>query len=139
MTNSIRYAFYTKTGDLPVMRDSVLIKGGAGLPSITSGFGETSKDVDGVPMWTPDGVITPLSDERYETLKEHPLFKGHIEKGLIKVINKDITGNHREVQKQVATMEKRDGFAQLTPATVGQHTKVKISKDAIDADVQFRM
>ncbi len=139
MTNAVSYAFFNDVGGLPVIRDKVTIKGGAGLPSLTAGFGEVSKDDEGSPMWTPDGVVTPLSDERYDLVKDHPLFKKHIDKGVLKVINHDITGNHKEVQKQTRSMEKKDGFAQLNPATIGQHCKVKISKDSIDSDAQFRV
>lgn len=138
MTNSIAYAFWTKTGDVPTIRQKITIKGGAGLPSTRSGFGEMSKDGEGIPMWTADGIVTPISDEQWEALKDHKIFMKHQAQGLVKVINKDITGNHREVQKQISTMTKRDGFAQLTKETIGAHTKVKISQDSIDADVQFR-
>lgn len=139
MTNSVSYAFWGQVGDLPVMRQKILVKGGAGLPSINSGFGEVSKDTDGIPMWTADGIITPISDKDYEILKDHPLFKKHIESGCIKVLDRDITGNHREVKRQAGSMEKRDSFAQLTPATLKEHTKVKISNREIEADTQFRM
>ena len=60
MTNSVSYAIWGNVGDLPVMRQKVTIKGGAGLPSISSGFGEVSKDGEGSPLWTADGVITPI-------------------------------------------------------------------------------
>lgn len=139
MTNSVSYAFYQNVGDLPVMRDKVTIKGGAGLPSLKSGFGEMARDGEGLPIWTAAGMVTPLSDERFDVLKEHPLFKKHVDGGFLKVLSKDITGNHKEVERQVATMEKSDGFAQLTKDTIGAHTKVKVSTDSIDNDIQFRV
>jgi hypothetical protein len=71
MTDSISYAFYNDVDGLPVMRDKVTIKGGTGLPSHTSGFGEVSNDGEGKPMWTPDGVVTPISDERYDQARHH--------------------------------------------------------------------
>jgi hypothetical protein len=138
MTNSISYAFWAKTGDVPTIRQKITIKGGAGLPSLRSGFGEMTKDGEGIPIWTADGIVTPISDEQWDVLKDHPIFVKHQTQGFVKVINRDITGNHREVQKQIATMEKRDGFAQLNKNTIGDHTKVKISQDSLDADVQFR-
>jgi hypothetical protein len=97
-----------------------------------------SKDGEGAPMWTAEGIVTPLSDERYDLVKDHHLFKQHIEKGFLKVLTSDVTGNHKEVKKQTASMAKRDGFAQLTPATIGIHTAVKISNQSIDSDMQFR-
>lgn len=139
MTNSVSYANWGKAGDLPVMRNKVTIKGGTGLPSISSGFGEVSKDGEGTPLWTADGVITPISDEQYDLIKDHKLFKQHIEKGFIKVLKQDISGNHKAVKHEVASMERRDGFAQLTPATLGEHTKVKISTREIENDTQFRL
>lgn len=139
MTNSVSYAFWGMAGDLPVMRHKILIKGGAGLPSINSGFGEVAKDTDGIPLWTAEGIITPVSDANYEQLKDHPIFKKNLEKGYLKVLDKDITGNHREVKRQAASMERRDDFAQLTPETLKKHTAVKISTRDIEADTQFRM
>lgn len=139
MTNSVSYAFYRNVGDLPVMRDKITIKGGTGLPSIRSGFGEVSKDGEGTPLWTANGIITPIEDGRYEQLKDHPIFLKHLEQGFVKVLERDISENHREVTKQVATMEKRDGFAQLNPSTIAAHTKVKISTKHIDSDTQFRI
>lgn len=139
MTNSVSYANWGKVGDLPVMKNKVTIKGGTGLPSISSGFGEVTKDGEGSPLWTASGMITPISDEQYDLIKDHKLFKQHIEKGLIKVLKSDISGNHKAVQSATSNMIKRDGFAQLTPATIGEHTKVKISNREIEADTQFRM
>jgi hypothetical protein len=137
MTNSVGYCFYTHTGDLPVLREKITIKGGAGIPSVRSGFGEMTQDGEGTPIWTADGIVTPISDEKWDRLKDHPTFKKHQAKNLVRVIDKDITGNHREVKRQVETMAKRDGFAQLNKDTIGQHTKVKISTKNIDNDVQF--
>ncbi len=138
MTMSVSYASFTHAGDLPVLREKITIKGGANLPSTKSGFGEQTNDEDGIPIWTASGFVTPISDEKYDRLKDHKLFKQHLEKGLVKVINHDITGDHRAVKKLVVGMVQRDDFAQLTPATIGLHTKVKVSTKSIDADVQFQ-
>lgn len=139
MTNSVSYAFYQNVGNLPVMRDKVTIKGGTGLPSLKSGFGEAGRDGEGTPIWTAEGVVTPIPDDRYEILKDHHLFKKHIEHGFLKVLSKDITDNHKAVKKEVETMVKRDGFAQLNAQTIKEHAKVKVSTEHIDNDVQFRM
>lgn len=125
MTNSVSYAFFDRVGDLPVMRKKVTIQGGAGLPSIRSGFGEVTRDGEGSPMWTASGMITPISDEQYAALKDHVLFNKHIDGGFIKVLNQDISGNHKAVEKHVQTMNKRDEFAQLTKDTLKQRIKVK--------------
>ncbi len=140
MTNSVNYRIYKTVGDLPTPVKSVRIHGGTGLPSLRSGFGEMSRDEEGVPMWTADGIVTPVSDEDYEVLKDHWLFKKHLEGGYVKVLNRDITENHKEVKKQVATMERRDEFAQLTPATLGQKLKVTTGgSNKMEADTQFRI
>lgn len=139
MTNSVSYANWGQVADLPVIRNKVTIKGGTGLPSISSGFGEVSKDGEGAPMWTPNGIVTPISDEQYDLIKDHKLFNQHIDKGFIKVLEKDIMGNHKAVTQATANMTARDGFAQLTPKTIKAHTQVKIKQNEIEADTQFRM
>jgi hypothetical protein len=139
MTNSVNYCFYKNVGDLPVMRDKILVHGGANMPSLKSGFGDMNRDGEGHPMWTAAGMVTPLSDERYDVLKEHWLFKKHQDSGWVKVVNKDIIGNHNAVKKEVATMEKTDGFAQMTPATLKQKIKVKTGQTEMDAESQFRL
>lgn len=142
MTNTVNYAFWSdikKGQDVPVMRDKITIHGGTGLPSLKGGFGEMVKDGEGTPMWVPEGVVTPISDERYDKLKEHPLFKKHLDGGYVKVVNQDITGNHKAVVREVASMERRDGFAQLNAKTLKNHVKsIKISTESIDSDIQFR-
>ena len=139
MTNSVSYANWGHAGDLPVIRNKVTIKGGTGLPSISSGFGEVSKDGEGTPLWTADGVITPITDAQYELIKDHKLFKQHIEKGHIKVLEKDITGNHKAVKSAASNMQRRDGFSQLTPETLKNHVRVKISNREIEQDTQFSL
>jgi hypothetical protein len=114
MTNSISYCRYRKVGDLPILQDKVTVRGGAGLPSLKSGFGEQHQTDEGIPMWTAEGVVTPVSDENYDILKEHWLFQKHMKEGFLKVVNHDILGNHKEVKHEVGSMRKRDDFAQLT-------------------------
>lgn len=139
MTNSVSYAFFQNAGDLPVMRDKVTIKGGANIPSIKNGFGDMSQDEEGIPIWTPQGVVTSLKDERYALVKDHPLFKKHIEKGVLKIINHDISGDHKAVKKHLIGMTASDDYAQLTPATLKKKTSVKMSTQSIDSDVQFKV
>ncbi len=138
MTNSVSYRFYKTIGDLPVVQDSVTIRGGAGLPSLKSGFGEMGTDGEGAPLWTAEGMVTPLSEARYDILKEHFLFKKHVEGGYLKVVNSDLSGNHAEVKKQIRSMAGRDNFSQLTPATAQQKIKVKTSRE-LEPDAQFRL
>jgi hypothetical protein len=118
MTNSISYCRYRRVGDLPILQDKVTIRGGAGLPSLKSGFGEQYTNDEGIPMWTAEGMVTPVSDENYDILKEHWLFQKHMKEGFLKVIKNDILDNHKAVKHEVVTMRKKDDFAQLTPGDV---------------------
>ncbi|QJB22071.1 hypothetical protein XccvBFoX7_gp13 [Xanthomonas phage FoX7] len=124
MTSSVSYTFYEVVDNLPRVKDKIVIHGGANLPSMRSGFGEVSQDGEGSPMWTAAGIVTPISTERYEKLKDHHIFQKHLAAGRVSVSEKDVEGNHREVKRIVSGMEARDGFAQLTPTTFKQKVKV---------------
>ena len=120
MANSVAYNTYNFIGDpkskqgvLPVVKDKILIHGGAGMPSLRSGFGEMTKDSDGVPMWTAQGVVTSVTDSQLAVLQEHWLFKKHQESGHVRVLTKDISGNHAAVKKEVASMETDEKFGLL--------------------------
>ncbi len=125
LVNSVSYCFWNdpvSTNGLPFLREKITISGGAGLPSIKSGFGDLSADGNGIPLWTADGTVNAVSDSQYEKLKDHTIFKRHVENGLIRVVTKDVSGNHKEVKKITSGMEK-DGFAQLTPSTYSGKVK----------------
>lgn len=139
MTNGVNYRTYRNLDGLPVVEKSVLVHGGTGLPSYKSGIGEMTRDEEGKPMWMADGVVTPVSDEDYAVLKDHWLFKKHLDHGHVKVLNKDIRGNHREVQKQVSDMTRRDSFAQLTPDTAAKNIKITTGKKSLEPESQFRI
>lgn len=134
MTSGVSYTFYDlpeqkyingKEVDpgLPRVKGQIHIAGGKGIPSLDRGFGEMSKDDQGYPMWTPSGMVTPISDEAYANLKEHPIFQKHVDGGFLKVLNSDISTNHAAVDKIAATMTERDGAAQLTPSTIKDKIK----------------
>lgn len=122
MTGGVCYAFYADgpAGGLPIERKSIRIHGGAHLPSLNAPFGELSNDAQGNPMWTPSGVVTPIKDEDYEELKGHELFNLHLKNGFVKVVDYDITDNHKAVAKEVKSLETADSSAQLTPSTAKQ-------------------
>ena len=106
---------------------TVLIRGGANSPSMDSGFGEQSKTDEGVPLWTPSGVITPISDEQAEMLMRNETFKRGVEGGFFKILDKDPGDSHKKVKQITSDMEGRDGAAPLTQATFA--SKVKISTE----------
>lgn len=119
MTSNVAYNTYNYIGDLPVPDPALKIRifGGTGIPSNTSGFGIPSKSLDGTPLWTPAGMITPITDEQYERLKDHPIFKKHYDAGFVKFVDHDISGSHKLIEKAVGTM-KRDGFQQHTKDSI---------------------
>ena len=136
MTNSVSYRTYRlvgevsaaqKTGPLPVPHpDAVIIRGGADRPTQRGGFGDASEDINGNVLWTPRGVVTKLSDEDYGRVKDHWLFKKHIDGGFLAVVDNDISHDHRKVKNIADDMEGQDRAAQLTKASVAQRIKVKV-------------
>lgn len=123
MTDSVGYTFFRNVGDLPVPHKKIVIRGGADLPSHKSGFGEMRHNEEGQPLWTAEGVCTPVSDSDYEVLKDHWLFKKHVDGGKLKVVSRDIHDDYKAVKKEVKSMEtgwESDKAKQLTPETVKQ-------------------
>lgn len=136
MSAGVAYTFYRDVSGLPVVQHKILIQGGAGLASVRSGFGEMTHTGDGTPIWTADGVVTPISDADWEKLKEHPVFIKHQAKGLVKQINQDIRGNHRAVQKHAASME-QDPLRPLTKDTIAKNLKVTTA--SVRSEDEFRV
>lgn len=138
MTNSVSYAFYSQADakSVPQERKKILIRGGASVASGVSGFGERSEDAEGRPIWTADGIITPVKDADYEMLKEHAVFKKHLAKGHVRVLNRDLSDNYKEVLKVTRNME-ADGFRQLNPSTHKQ--KIKVATAQMEQESQFRV
>lgn len=67
-----RYTLYGKgPSDLPRAMRSVFIKGGAGIP--------------GKYLETPQGVMTKVSEEEMQVLKQVRQFQQHMERGFIRV------------------------------------------------------
>lgn len=136
MVNAVSYRTYTLRGDSNASRNAVplpvpdpnpvIIKGGADRPSGKSGFGTRLEDVNGNPLWTAKAVVTELSDEDYERVKDHWLFKKHLAGGFLEVLNKNIGSDHKAVAKVAAGMNEEDPFKQLTKSTIGQRIKVKV-------------
>lgn len=139
MTNSVRYRTYDTTrkdAPRPIGKD-IFIQGGKGLASERSGFGdkETCK-VSGNPVWTAQGFVTPITEADYERLQHQPTFKRHLERGLLKVLNKDISENHGAITKETRNME-TDGFAPMSASRLGG--TVKVSTKSIDVEQKFRL
>lgn len=152
MSSAIGYCFYDQpnrnttptaknpvSGDIPVLRKKIRIHGGAGLPSLRSGFGDMEQDAEGKPLWTADGMVTPISDADYELLKDHHVFKKHLEKGLVKVINRDISDNYRAVKKEAAGMSS-DPFALLNKDTLAKKVKLaNVTTGSLEQESKYRI
>ena len=63
---------------------------------------------------TPKGVVTLVSEEDYKILKDHPSFKGYLERGFVTV---DIE-NKKTVEKAVKNMTEKDKSAPKTEKDV---------------------
>jgi hypothetical protein len=143
MTNSVSYRNYKYVGDrnatsnqslLPIPSDTVIIKGGADRPSQRGGFGDAETDMSGNILWTPRGVVTALSDEDYDRVKEHWLFKKHMDDGYLAILDEDISNNHKKVSRIAEDMAGQDPGAQLTKDTIAQKIKVKVANKELDTE-----
>ncbi len=96
LSNSQNYTNYAKgLNNLNIASQTVTIKGGA--------------DVTDKNLVTPQGVITQVTSEQLELLKNNRDFQRHLENGYIKYF-----GTNPNIEKHVDKMEK-DKSAQLTP------------------------
>jgi hypothetical protein len=143
MTNSVSYRNYRYVGDrnatqnqslLPIPADTVIIRGGADRPSQKGGIGNAETDLNGNLLWTPRGVVTTLSDEDYDRVKEHWLFKKHLEAGFLAVLDDDISHDHKKITRIADDMAGQDPGAQLTKDTIAQRIKVKTPTKELDAE-----
>lgn len=130
MTDSIAYTLYSKPvnkNDAPQITGKITIRGGRGLPSNRSGFGERREDGQGMPLWVADGIVTKVTAANYAVLKEHPHFIRHLAAGRLRILNEDITGNHQKVRKITRDMEGADSHALLNKDTHKQRVKVRLA------------
>lgn len=88
----------TTTNGQKQPKKSILIKGGANV-------------MDKHTMTTPNGVVTEISDEDWEILREHTAFKRHMERGFMEVMKEEKKARKSSKEKS----DKKDGSAQLTP------------------------
>lgn len=133
MSAAVAYTLYDMIGDLPVPRRKVTVHGGAGMPSDTSGYGHMTKDGNGRPLWTPDGMVTEVTDEEAELLKAHPVFSKHHDAGYVKFLNADVSQSSRAMDKATASMN-RDGFQLLDKSTLKQRVKVHLNGSHSNTD-----
>ncbi|WGN90779.1 hypothetical protein [Burkholderia phage vB_BglM_WTB] len=148
MTTSVSYGFYHMVGSadprsggpVPVERKKITIRGGANLPSDRSGIGEMVQDSEGRPIWTAAGFVTPVSDADYEELKDHKIFKMHLEANLLKVLNTDLSdgnSNHKRVLAASSDMSTTDHLALMNQSRLKQ--KIKVIEGLSQQGSQFRL
>lgn len=108
MTSPIVYTVYKLLpGGMKTPAAEVLIKGGANA-------------VDKKTLVTPEGVSTEVTDEELALLKAHPLFKEHLSRGFVKIVE---TKYREEAEKAVKDLEKKDGSA---PKTLKDYKNKKV-------------
>lgn len=103
-TNYIEYAT-NSSHDLPVVLKKVLIQGG--------------HLVSNKHFVTPIGVMTVVSDEDMEMLKNNDAFKRHIAKGFITFQKKKT-----DPEKMARNMAEKDGSSPLTPKDYEKAEKI---------------
>ena len=97
MASAVDYVFYKQGANKINFEDEVIhVNGGADV-------------INKRTLETPSGAVTELTSEQYDKLKNHPLFKTHVENGFISVC-----GNEKEAQKADKDLNK-DKSSQITP------------------------
>lgn len=105
LTSDNRYTFYADGGaDMKVASRDILVKGGHGIANDR--------------LITPLGVATEVTAEEAAALKEHPLFKLHMENGFVTIQDKKA-----DPEKVAADLQGADGSAPLTPAKYKRKSK----------------
>lgn len=126
-TCSQRFVEYAKgagSGGLNVSVREITIRGGANSPSLTSGFGDLSQTGEGQPLWTPQGVVTKVTDDEAEFLRSHEGFIAAEKRGFYSILDSDPGDSHKKIADLTDDMTKRDKSAPLTPATAKLAVKV---------------
>lgn len=124
-----------KNGGVHSVIREVLVKGGANSPSATSGFGDLGNTEGGQPLWTPQGVLTTVSDEDAEFLSKHEGFQNAVKRGFYTVMDSNPGDSHSNLKKIVESdMVKKDNSAPLNKETLKGVVKVTTSLKVDDED-----
>lgn len=91
------YCFYSKNGDLNVLKNKIRIKGGANIAQ--PGIQE---------ILTPKGVCTQITDEELSSLREHTQFKEHVRNGFL-----TISEVKAKVEKVIKDLKPKDRSAPI--------------------------
>ena len=102
LSASVAYTLWGKAGaDLPKRVRSVTIHGGA--------------NVADKHFVTPEGVMTTVSEEELDLLKQNALFQKHLANGFLTIQESAVT-----VEKAVRELEAADGSAPATPQSFAE-------------------
>lgn len=99
MTDDVGYASYVNDGhkELSTIEKIVYIKGGTNVADKN--------------FVTPQGVVTPVTDEDLELLEKNPVFQVHLKGGFVKVEKKKVN-----IDKIVKDMNLKDKSRPITKA-----------------------
>ena len=130
-TASTKFQDHTKANDhsMLVVTRAVTVYGGSNLPSAKSGYGDMVTGDSGMPLWTPRGVVTPVSDEDAAFLAEHHAFKLGAANGFYQIMDSDPGNDHNKIKKMAAAdMTAKDKSAPMTNETIDKRLKVSAGK-----------
>lgn len=105
-----------KHGPKAVLKQ-VHIKGGANVAN--------QKNVMTMGLLTPQGLVTQVSDEELNLLKNHKLFQLHLKNGHVKIMD-----TNQKPEKAVKDMKDKDSSAPFTPADYKEGGRAGKSVDA---------
>lgn len=143
LTNSFIFVKYDKPvfnnkGEMaqyPRALRRIRVAGGANRPNMR-GFGEQSADNEGVPMWTPKGVCSPVQESDLQWLMRDQQFRLFVEGGHIKVVDSDLNSSQRDINRAVSDMTARDAQALLLPNDPRLTTSpIKTDEDSFDENL----
>lgn len=119
----------TPPGGVHTVVRQVMVHGGNNIASIKSGFGDMTADEQGIPMWTPKGTVTRVTDEDAKFLEEHPTFQIGVNAGFYTILDTDPGQDHKKIAKIAASeLKNADKSAPLTNETLAQKVKVSTAK-----------
>ena len=103
LTSSMRYNLFEQRGDKPALKDSVFVKGGAGIAR-------------GKNLETDFAEGTEITEQQVALLKQDPTFKLHEKNGFVTIqVRKDVP----DVEKEASNLSgDNDGSAPLNPASI---------------------
>lgn len=123
LSNDVIFCNYKRTEDGTVYaQQKVTILGKARIPQDRRQWGELRRDPQLNALFYAEGVVTKISDEAWEWLKEKKYFNNYVKAGNLKVLHSfNNADDHRAVDKFAQQdMSNDDGFGLLTESKMSQ-------------------